>query len=71
MRSGDSGPEVTELQQRLAEASLYTGPVDGTYSESVEDAVRAFQRDRHVRGDPRGTYGPNTRRALEAETQEP
>lgn len=71
LRSGDSGPEVTELQQRLAEASLYTGPMDGTYSESVEDAVRAFQRDRHVRGDPRGAYGPNTRRALESETQEP
>ncbi|WP_327323316.1 peptidoglycan-binding protein [Streptomyces sp. NBC_01210] len=71
LRSGDSGPQVTELQQRLAEMSLYAGPMDGTYSQSVEDAVRAFQQDRHVKGDPEGVYGPKTRRALEAETREP
>ncbi|MFF3453850.1 peptidoglycan-binding protein [Streptomyces sp. NPDC002730] len=71
LRSGDSGPQVTELQQRLAEVSLYAGPMDGTYSQSVEDAVRTYQQDRHVKGDPEGVYGPKTRRALEAETRKP
>ncbi|MEU4495498.1 peptidoglycan-binding domain-containing protein [Streptomyces sp. NPDC023998] len=71
LRPGDSGPEVVELQQRLAEVSLYSGPMDGQYSQSVEDAVRSYQYDRHVKGDQKGVYGPKTRRELEAETQDP
>lgn len=71
LRSGDSGPEVVELQQRLAEVLLYVGPMDGQYGQSVEDAVRSYQDSRNVKGDPKGVYGPKTRRALEAETSEP
>lgn len=71
LRSGDSGPEVVELQQRLAKVLLYVGPMDGQYGESVEDAVRSYQDSRNVKGDPKGVYGPKTRRALEAETSEP
>ncbi|MGW3627003.1 peptidoglycan-binding domain-containing protein [Streptomyces sp. NPDC000880] len=71
LRRGDSGPEVVELQQRLAELWLYAGPANGHYGQSVEDAVRFYQWDRGVEGDPQGVYGPNTRRALEAETSEP
>ncbi|MGI5399348.1 peptidoglycan-binding domain-containing protein [Streptomyces sp. CA-135486] len=70
LRPGDSGPEVVELQQRLAEVWLYSGPMDGQYSQSVETAVRGYQDDRHVKGDPKGVYGPKTRRALESETQD-
>ncbi|WP_328678277.1 peptidoglycan-binding protein [Streptomyces sp. NBC_00322] len=69
LRSGDSGPAVVDLQQRLAEVLLYAGPMDGEYDQSVTDAVRAFQNTRHVKGDPKGVYGPKTRRALEAETK--
>ncbi|WP_405597075.1 peptidoglycan-binding protein [Streptomyces sp. NBC_01410] len=68
LRSGDSGAAVVDLQQRLAEVLLYVGPMDGEYDQSVADAVRAFQNTRHVKGDPKGVYGPKTRRALEAET---
>ncbi|NUK11048.1 peptidoglycan-binding protein [Streptomyces lunaelactis] len=69
LRSGDSGPAVVELQQRLAKVLLYGGPMDGEYDGSVEDSVRFFQDSRDVKGDPAGVYGPKTRRALEAETQ--
>ncbi|MET7615521.1 peptidoglycan-binding domain-containing protein [Streptomyces sp. NPDC005408] len=69
LRSGDSGPAVVELQQRLAKLLLYTGPMDGEYDQSVGDSVRFFQNSRKVKGDPKGVYGPKTRRALEAETR--
>ncbi|MBT2390776.1 peptidoglycan-binding protein [Streptomyces sp. ISL-1] len=68
LRSGDSGPGVVDLQQRLAELSLYAGPADGQYGQSVENAVRTFQDSWNVKGDPKGVYGPKTRRALEAQT---
>lgn len=71
LRRGDSGPEVAELQRRLAEVWAYGGPEDGQYSQSVEDSVRWYQWNRYVEGDPEGVYGPNTRRALESETSEP
>lgn len=71
LRSGDSGEEVVELQQRLAKLLLYVGPMDGRYGQSVEEAVRSYQDSRNVKGDPKGVYGPKTRRALEAETSEP
>ncbi|MFF4078363.1 peptidoglycan-binding protein [Streptomyces sp. NPDC001777] len=68
LRYGDQGPEVTELQHRLAEIRLYADPADGTYTSRVEYAVNAYQSYRSVKGDPPGVYGPHTRRALEAET---
>ncbi|MYZ41246.1 peptidoglycan-binding domain-containing protein, partial [Streptomyces sp. SID4917] len=66
---GDSGPEVVELQNRLEEVWLFRGPTDGQYDQRVEGAVQIYQSYRHIEGDPEGIYGPNTRRALEAETK--
>ncbi|HEY9331594.1 MAG TPA: peptidoglycan-binding domain-containing protein [Streptomyces sp.] len=69
LRLGDSGPEVVELQHRLQEAwVLAQGPIDDTYSERVEHAVREYQIWRNIQGDPEGVYGPNTRRVLESAT---
>ncbi|GFM96808.1 hypothetical protein Sfulv_16190 [Streptomyces fulvorobeus] len=68
LRPGDSGSGVVELQRRLREVWLYHGPHDGVYSDQVRDSVAVFQSYRAVQDDPRGVYGPNTRRALEAET---
>ncbi|MGW6740392.1 peptidoglycan-binding protein [Streptomyces sp. NPDC055025] len=65
---GDSGPEVAELQNRLGEVWLFRGPADGRYDQRVEGAVRIYQSYKSIEGDPEGVYGPNTRRALEAET---
>lgn len=68
LRPGDRGPEVGVLQNRLREVWLYSGPSDQSYSERVENAVAIYQSYKAIQGDPVGVYGPNTRRALEAET---
>ncbi|WP_329421478.1 peptidoglycan-binding protein [Streptomyces sp. NBC_01693] len=68
LRRGDRGAEVSELQRRLQEIWVYRGPDDGDYSERVEQAVAEYQRWVSVQGDPSGVYGPETRRALEAQT---
>ncbi|MDJ0462895.1 peptidoglycan-binding domain-containing protein [Streptomyces sp. H27-C3] len=68
---GDSGPEVVELQDRLGQVWLYYGPDDGSYSADVEQAVRTYQSYMSIEGDPEGSYGPHTRRVLEASTDEP
>ncbi|MEI5100272.1 peptidoglycan-binding domain-containing protein [Streptomyces sp. PmtG] len=71
LRPGDRGGEVTELQLRLRQLSLYAGPVDGVYSPAVTAAVARYQWARGVSGDVPGTYGKATREALEAETEAP
>ncbi|MER7774278.1 peptidoglycan-binding domain-containing protein [Streptomyces sp. NPDC096191] len=71
LRRGDRGPEVVELQQRLAQLYLYTGDIDGNYDHRVEDSVRTYQWARGIRSDDLGVYGPDTRRQLESETREP
>ncbi|MGZ9932314.1 peptidoglycan-binding protein [Streptomyces sp. NC-S4] len=62
-----SGPEVAELQYRLRELGLYEGRVNGAYNQRVTDAVASYQRSRRINGDPRGSYGPATRAALQRE----
>ncbi|MBT2530121.1 peptidoglycan-binding protein [Streptomyces sp. ISL-99] len=71
LSKGDRGPEVAELQDRLAQAQFYNGPGHGQFNDRVEQAVRDYQASHGIQGDPEGTYGPHTRRALEAETREP
>ncbi|MFE9292249.1 peptidoglycan-binding domain-containing protein [Streptomyces niveus] len=68
LRRGDSGAEVEELQRRLSEIWLYDDDYDGRFGERVEAAVRVYQSYQSIEGDPGGVYGPDTRRALEAET---
>lgn len=68
LRRGDRGPAVSELQRRLQEVWAYRGHEDGDYSHQVEEAVAEYQRWVSVQGDPSGVYGPETRRALEAQT---
>lgn len=71
LHSGDQGAEVTELQLRLRQLYLYLGPPDGLYTPLVTDAVTRYQRARGISSDPRGAYGPATRRSLESETDSP
>ncbi|MFB7600441.1 peptidoglycan-binding protein [Streptomyces sp. NPDC056160] len=68
LRRGDRGPEVSELQERLARLYLYTGRIDGFYDQHVEDSVRTYQWARGITSDGLGVYGPATRASLEAET---
>ncbi|GHC40866.1 peptidoglycan-binding domain-containing protein [Streptomyces flavofungini] len=71
LHSGDQGPQVTELQLRLRQLYLYTGPPDGHYTPPVTDAVTRYQRARGIDSDPQGAYGPATRKSLESETSSP
>ncbi|MEV6552527.1 peptidoglycan-binding protein [Streptomyces sp. NPDC051597] len=68
LRRGDSGPEVAELQDRLAQLTIYNGRIDGRFNSKTENAVRTYQSYMGLQSDPPGVYGPETRRALEAQT---
>jgi peptidoglycan hydrolase-like protein with peptidoglycan-binding domain len=44
LAAGQSGPEITKLQQRLSEMGYWQPGVDGTYSSATKHAVTAFQK---------------------------
>ncbi|WP_425247406.1 peptidoglycan-binding domain-containing protein [Streptomyces sp. NEAU-NA10] len=70
LREGDTGPEVTDLQQRLRRIpNIYDGgPTDGRYDTVLTEAVARFQLWYGIRGDETGVYGDDTRRDLESRT---
>ncbi|MET8164360.1 peptidoglycan-binding domain-containing protein [Streptomyces sp. NPDC005329] len=70
LREGDSGTEVTDLQQRLLRIpNVYdNGPTDGRYDTVLTEAVARFQLWYGIRGDESGVYGDDTRRDLESRT---
>jgi peptidoglycan hydrolase-like protein with peptidoglycan-binding domain len=65
LRRGDSGPDVTYLQQRL-QANGHQVSVDGIFGGGTEAEVKAFQRNRGLTAD--GIVGQNTWQALESTT---
>lgn len=71
LRPGDRGDEVTELELRLSQLSLYDGKPDGVFTRQVEESLRAYQRSRGIQGEELGVYGQLTRARLESETHEP
>ncbi|MGW0969144.1 peptidoglycan-binding domain-containing protein [Streptomyces sp. NPDC002516] len=73
LREGDSGPEVTALQQRLLRIpNVYEhGSTDGTYDATLRAAVARFQLWYGIRGDESGVYGDDTRADLESRTAAP
>jgi len=70
LREGDSGPAVSELQQRLLRIpDVYRdGATDGHYDAVLRAAVARFQLWYGIRGDESGVYGNDTRRDLESRT---
>ncbi|WP_406179496.1 peptidoglycan-binding protein [Streptomyces sp. NBC_01006] len=68
LRRHDAGPQVTDLQRRLAQLGLWSLPQRGRYDQHLDDAVKRFQAKYGVRGDPPGVYGPATRWRLESLT---
>ncbi|MFF4394134.1 peptidoglycan-binding protein [Streptomyces sp. NPDC001480] len=70
LREGDSGPEVTELEQRLLRVpDVYRGgSTSGTYDAELTAAVARFQLWYGISGDETGVYGNDTRRSLESRT---
>ncbi|WP_033281824.1 peptidoglycan-binding domain-containing protein [Streptomyces sp. NRRL F-525] len=71
LQRGDEGPEVTELQLRLTQLRLYTGPDNGIFDKQVQTSVRTYQLARGITSDTLGVYGAATRARLESETTEP
>ena len=59
---GDSGSQVTKIQERLKLWGYYTGAVDGIFGSSTEKAVKYFQRTNGLTAD--GIVGSATGRAL-------
>ncbi|CAN5682589.1 hypothetical protein BH20VER1_BH20VER1_21520 [soil metagenome] len=47
------GSVVVQLQQQLAEAGYYRGPIDGVIGDGTRAAIRAFERDNGLRVDGR------------------
>ncbi|MER6631394.1 peptidoglycan-binding domain-containing protein [Streptomyces sp. NPDC000987] len=70
LREGDSGPRVTDLQQRLLRVpNVYDhGSTSGRYDAALTAAVARFQLWYGIRGDETGVYGDDTRTALESRT---
>ncbi|GAP50847.1 peptidoglycan-binding domain-containing protein [Streptomyces azureus] len=70
LREGATGPEVTELQQRLLRIpDVYRdGSTSGRYDPTLTAAVARFQLWYGIRGDETGVYGNDTRLALESRT---
>ncbi|MFF3429665.1 peptidoglycan-binding protein [Streptomyces sp. NPDC002602] len=65
LRRHDTGPEVVDLQRRLARIGSWDTPQRGRYDRRLQDEVAHFQARHGVHGDPSGVYGPATRRLLE------
>ena len=61
LRSGDTGAEVTKMQQALVNLK-YTLSVTGTYDAATKDAVIGFQQRNQLSVD--GVAGPNTLQKL-------
>ncbi|GGX19751.1 peptidoglycan-binding domain-containing protein [Streptomyces lomondensis] len=70
LREGATGPEVTELQERLLRIpDVYRdGSTSGRYDPTLTAAVARFQLWYGIRGDETGVYGNDTRAALESRT---
>ncbi len=65
--TGDTGPEVLALQQRLTELGYWLGEPDGTYGGLTTQAVLALQGVTGIDRD--GRTGRQTRAALEVGTR--
>ncbi|MGC7871720.1 spore cortex-lytic enzyme [Desulfosporosinus sp. SYSU MS00001] len=55
---GSSGPEVQEMQKRLAQLGYVVGPIDGKFGSKTEAAIRNFQKDHGIKVD--GLAGTKT-----------
>ena len=64
LQSGDTGPQVEQLQAALNKAGQNTGDVDGRFGPATKAAVEAFQHSHNLTAD--GIAGPDTLKALAA-----
>src|SRR5712692_12033272 len=62
LRQGSSGPDVTNLQQKLKDLGFDPNGVDGNFGPGTRDAVITFQQSKGLQAD--GIAGPETLAAL-------
>ena len=65
MQKGNTGEEVTALQNRLIELGYMKGPASGTYDTTTIGAIRSFQKKNGLKSN--GTANAETREKLFAE----
>ncbi|CAM5281436.1 peptidoglycan-binding domain-containing protein [Streptomyces avidinii] len=65
LRMGDTGPEVRSLQELLHGQGFTYVSVTGVFDAQTKRGVSQLQRDRSIKGDPNGVYGPATRAAMQ------
>ena len=65
LRQGSSGPDVTDLQQKLKDLGFDPNGVDGHFGAGTRDAVMAFQQSKGLQAD--GIAGPATLAALQSD----
>ena len=63
LRQGSSGPDVTNLQQKLKDLGFDPNGVDGRFGPGTRDAVISFQQSKGLQAD--GIAGPATLAALD------
>ncbi|MDI6878156.1 MAG: spore cortex-lytic enzyme [Desulfitobacteriaceae bacterium] len=68
MGRGAKGPEVKELQTRLAQLGYVVGPLDGKFGPKTDQAVRRFQQEHGLKVD--GVAGAQTIKELKRLTGE-
>ncbi|MFB7182509.1 peptidoglycan-binding protein [Streptomyces sp. NPDC056257] len=64
LRMGDKGPEVRALQEMLYGQGFTYVSVTGVFDSQTKRGVSQLQRDRSIKGDPPGVYGPATQAAM-------
>ncbi len=69
LRQGARGPDVVELQSRLADLDYAVGPVDGRFGPLTRTALISFQKANGLTRD--GIVGPKTWGALGAVSPAP
>ncbi len=65
LRQGSSGPDVTNLQQKLKDLGFDPNGVDGNFGAGTRDALIAFQQSKGLQAD--GIAGPATLAALQSD----
>ncbi|MDX6558681.1 MAG: putative chitinase [Blastocatellia bacterium] len=64
LRQGSTGPDVTNLQQKLKDLGFDPNGVDGNFGSGTRDALIAFQQSKGLQAD--GVAGPATFAALQS-----
>jgi peptidoglycan hydrolase-like protein with peptidoglycan-binding domain len=63
LQLGDKGPQVAALQKRLTQLGFWMSGSDGSYGDTTQQAVLAFQKAKGLERD--GVAGPQTMKAVE------